>query len=299
MRKGARFTNAKFERWAAEGRGQGTYADYRPWHQVTRADPGSTGLSSVIYVPWLKRQVHLLSLKEQISFLFSRMVPNLVDLREQFPLAIDDAPHELTAYDIRHFGKNFQGTQSIAHSLGFKHPMLRAEGGVSPWTMTTDLLLTIKINGGYQLLAVNCKAEKYLKKRTKQLIQIEANYWAQRGAKLLLITPNSYDESASLNLRAYSPWGNDPKVIPDKGVIHKLLADIDGLALADAIRKLMTSLNLTCLAAQDVFWSAVWHGLIPVDLRRRVSPRTPINLLSLREFLDINPIASGRSECFL
>lgn len=294
-----RFTSAKFERWISEGRGQGIYADYKPWHQVTRSDPGSSGLSAVIYVPWLSRQVHLLSLKEQVCFLFSRMVPNIVDLREQFPLNVEDARHELGAYDPQYLGKVYKGTREIARNIGFKHPLLRAEGKTLPWVMTTDLLLTVKTIRGYRLLAINCKAEKDLQQRKKQLIQIEAQYWDQRGAKLLLITPNSYDESTALNLRAYSPWGSDPKSAPHQDGIKQLLENIDGIPLADAIRELKEYLQLPISAAQNVFWSGVWKGVIPIDLRRRVSPRTPIKLLSIEEFLSLNPIACGRSECFL
>lgn len=77
MRKGLRFTPARLEKWRDAGRGTGTGADYQPWHQVTRSDPGSRGRSHLIN--WrFGRLHHLLSDQEMVAFAFASMLPNLV-----------------------------------------------------------------------------------------------------------------------------------------------------------------------------------------------------------------------------
>jgi hypothetical protein len=141
MRKGRRFTPARLERWRRNGRGTGTGSNYIPWHQVTRDDPSSRGRSHT--VPWrFKRLHHLLSDQELIAFGFATMLPDVHDLREQFPLAHDDHQQEITAYTTAPLG-SAAGTATIANELGCKHPLVYGNGECAPWILSTDLLLTL------------------------------------------------------------------------------------------------------------------------------------------------------------
>jgi hypothetical protein len=119
MRTTKRFTPSVFDRFTRQGRGEGTYANYQAWHQVTRGDPSSRGRSHI--TNFREQQFDLLSDKEIHVFLFSSMLQNLDDIRVQFPLSLEENPHELAAYDIQHRSRH-PGTLEIAKQLNIRHP---------------------------------------------------------------------------------------------------------------------------------------------------------------------------------
>ena len=109
MRTEKRFTPTVLERFSKEGRGTGTYADYTPWHRVSRGDPSSIGRSHLIV--WRDRQRELLSDQEWSGLNFAGLVPNLVDLTEQFPLSQDSSSHELSRWHVGFETNQFPGTR--------------------------------------------------------------------------------------------------------------------------------------------------------------------------------------------
>lgn len=82
MRKGQHFTPKRLRKWIEEGRGTGSGEAYQPWHQVTRADPGSRGRSHLINSKQ-GRLHHFLSDLEFIAFSFATMLPGVVDIQER------------------------------------------------------------------------------------------------------------------------------------------------------------------------------------------------------------------------
>lgn len=299
MRTEKRFTPKVLERFLREGRGTGSYADYTPWHRVSRGDPSSKGRSHLIV--WRDRQRELLSDQEWGGLNFAGLIPNLVDLTEQFPLSQESAPHDLSRWYAGEGLKLFPGTREIAEMLGIKHPALTDGDQTHIWTSTTDLLLILRNQRErLELLAVSCKPSSVLSERAKELLLLERTYWAHRGVDWLLITPDQYEKSAALTLRRTSPWGFDNPVSereiriacqtarsmpwhPYSDVIHHLTGSLGG----------ETQRN----AAQRALWQAVWRGLLPVDLRRGWRPSQPLTLLSVEAFASLNPILARRSAC--
>lgn len=299
MRTEKRFTPKVLERFLREGRGTGSYADYTPWHRVSRGDPSSKGRSHLIV--WRNRQRELLSDQEWSGLNFAGLIPNLVDLAEQFPLNQESAPHDLSRWHVGEGLKLFPGTREIAEMLGIKHPTLTDGAETHIWTSTTDLLLILRNQRErLELLAVSCKPSSVLTERAKELLLLEKTYWAQRGVDWLLITPEQYEKSVALTLRRTSPWGFDDLASereiriacqtarsmpwhPYSDVIHHLTGSFGG----------ETQRN----AAQRALWQAVWRGLLPVDLRRGWRPSQPLTLLSVEAFASLNPILARRSAC--
>lgn len=299
MRNEKRFTPKVLERFLREGRGTGSYADYTPWHRVSRGDPSSKGRSHLIV--WRDRQRELLSDQEWGGLNFAALIPNLVDLAEQFPLNQESAPHDLSRWHVGEGLKLFPGTREIAEMLGIKHPTLTDGDETHIWTSTTDLLLIVRNQRErLELLAVSCKPSSVLTERAKELLLLEKTYWAQRGVDWLLITPEQYEKSVALTLRRTSPWGFDELASereiriacqtahsmprhPYSDVIHHLTDSFGGEAQRHA--------------AQRALWQAVWRGLLPVDLRRGWRPSQPLTLLSVEAFASLNPILARRSAC--
>ena len=297
MRTTKRFTPDLLDRYRAIGRGLGTYEHYVPWHRVSRSDPSSLGRSHLMI--WRQRQRELLSDDEWVAALFTTMANDVDDLREQFPLALTDASHELGAYDVRLAVPNLPGTIEVARNLGIRHPRVNGNGRSAPWVMTTDLLITlVDVNEGRRLLAVSCKSGRPDDRRTKELLRIERHYWTVRGVAWLMLTPDLYEESVELTLRNSMHWAlGEPVSDAAKKTATTVATEFVGLSLVSTLDCLERTLGGSgdLDLARRAFWQAVWSGELCLDLRRGWRPHLPTSFLSPAAFLSLNPIASRRS----
>ncbi|HML83428.1 MAG TPA: TnsA endonuclease N-terminal domain-containing protein [Thiomonas arsenitoxydans] len=295
MRTVKRHTPALLDRFRTDGRGIGVHGDYIPWHRVSRGDPSSHGRSHLIN--WSGRLRELLSDVEWVTLAFAIMVPEIFDLREQFPLALDDDLHELAAYDISQRYRNYPGSRDLAQSLGIRHPCVHAKGESVSWVMTTDQLLTLKHpDGRLELLAVACKTAQGLEgRRTREKLQLERAYWQARGVEWLLITPDQYDESVGLTLRREIPWALEELTSKAQRHIAATLAStLVGHSLTYVLVRIAECLGSMELA-QRAFWQAVWRAELPLELRRGWRPHLPVTLLEMDDYFRLNPIISRRS----
>lgn len=295
MRTTKRFTPDVLERFQREGRGTGIYTEYIPWHQVTRGDPASLGRSHLLN--WQGRQRELLSDGELVMTLFVTMLPGIDDLREQFPLSPTVAPHEMCDYAPNSIPQRFSGTQDIAAKLGYKHPMTTGKGKVSPWIMSTDLLVVLKrANGRKELLAVAYKtAEEIKKRRTKQLLEIEQAYWQARNVQWLLITPKQFDKRVGLTLRRVAPWAlGTPVPVNILRQVADIVSKLPERSLTLTLQHL-SSITGEMEMSQRALWQAVCFGYLPIDLSRGWRPHLPLKRQTQQDFLAQNPIAMRRS----
>lgn len=118
-------TASGIARRLAEGRGSGAGPTYKPY--FTRFDLRSTGERRETFSSKCGRSVHLLSRLEYRLFLLAQFDPAVCDIREQYPLPL-------------------QQTLPLAKRLGIRHPRYwRTDCEV---VMTTDFLLTKKSSDG-------------------------------------------------------------------------------------------------------------------------------------------------------
>lgn len=299
MRTTKRFTPDVLDRFRRQGRGLGTYSDYVPWHRVGRSDPSSLGRSHLLM--WRGRQRELLSDLELVGFCFASMsVGQTDDIREQFPLSLDPASHELSDYDARYTAGEYEGTLAIAKGLGIKHPRTHGGGRSESWVMTTDLLITLRgRNGGEPtLLAVAMKHDQDLaRKRTKELLHIEQAYWKTRGVQWLLITPNLYDQRVGIALRTTLPWGLG-QVVPSEKIsaAASMILSSTNRTYTQVLTQLVSILGGDIDLAQRALWQAIWFRLAPIDLRRGWRPHLPLQVIPRADFDEMNPILSRRSS---
>lgn len=299
MRTTKRFTPDVLDRFRRQGRGLGTYSDYVPWHRVSRGDPSSLGRSHLLM--WRGRQRELLSDLELIGFCFASMsVGQADDIREQFPLSLDQSSHELSTYDVRYAGQTCEGTLTIADKLGIKHPRTHGDGRSEAWVMTTDLLLTLHggDGGGLALLAVAMKHDQDLRrKRTKELLRIEQAYWKTRGVQWLLITPSLYDQRVGITLRTTLSWGLGQLAPSEKiSVAASTILSSPNRTYTQVLTQLVSILGGDIDLAQRALWQAIWFGLAPIDLRRGWRPHLPLQVIPREDFDEMNPILSHRSS---
>ncbi|MCC4118625.1 TnsA endonuclease N-terminal domain-containing protein [Aromatoleum toluclasticum] len=296
MRTTKRFTPTVLARFVREGRGTGIYEDYVPWHKVSRGDPASSGRSHLVV--WRQRFRELLSDGELFEQLFAIMVPDLDDCTEQFPLSLERALHPLTAYGDYLDDTHYPGTRELAVQLGIKHPSIRAKEDKVDWVPSTDFLLVIRKPGRRRsAIAVAYKPGTLegLKKRQRELLALEREYWICRNVPWLLITPSQYERCVALTLCRTAPWSLDMQIPAARRLVAAQAArKYCGYSLTFLIAQLAAEFGERELA-QRALWQAIWRGELPVDLRRGWRPHEPLKIISLEAFHALNPIISGRS----
>lgn len=135
-------------------RGEGEGANYKPWIKIR--DFGSQGTASNVIDYKHGRTMQLLSQGEVYYYYLLRWRDDVVDIREQYPLDLND-------------------TVEIANKLEIMHPHDENT------RMTTDLLVT-KTDGSYEAYSIKTNKEELVNNpRTAEKIYIEKLYWKSRG----------------------------------------------------------------------------------------------------------------------
>jgi hypothetical protein len=164
-RQGQEWTQAKFERYRKEGRGEGSGKDYKPWHRVREVP--SKGRSSRPPGWKTNREHHLLSDNETRLFYLFEWSDAVKDIREQYPLLDLDL------------------AMSIADDMGIKYPIQND----TPWILTTDFMLTVNQNGKSVQIARTVKETKDLEKQSvAEKFELERRYYIAKGIDWGIVT---------------------------------------------------------------------------------------------------------------
>lgn len=281
------------KRFRREERGIGTQDDYTAWYRVRRQDPSSIGRSHLPIHG--DRQLDVLSDLQLAGYYCATQFRDLVDIREHFPLSLDDGPHELCAYDVTHPWRSMHGTLTLAKALHRKHPHVKDDRGSEPKPLVTSLLLTLGARvSSKRLLAVSLQS-RFTGRATPSL-QLQSCYWAERDVPWLLITRDQFDPSFTCTLQRVAAWGLGEPVGADAlAVVGPLVRRHPDWSLTRTLLTLCGLLDCDLPTAQRAFWQAVWHGDPPLDLRRGWRPHLPLSLLTPAEWLELNPLLCGRS----
>lgn len=295
------FSSEIVEKWNKEGiRGVGEFGGYEPWHKISRSDPSSRGRSHLTYCPKTNRMRHQLSDGEQTVLSFCLMVPNVIDIREQFKLDRYEHICELSNYNIKNNFFIDKGTVEIANDLKIKHPIVNGKSGSKKWVMTSDFVLTIQTTQTLEILAISykCQAE-LIKKRVREKLSIEKKYWELEKADWLLITEYQYSKLVGETTRRVLPWVMHPEQVSDetKQKCALLKNDIEGKTYQQAIFTISKELSISVDDSTIVFWQTVWSGLLYLDLKILKFPTETIKFLSENDFWSQNPLVARRSAC--
>ena len=297
MRTTKRFTPTLLRRFEKLGRGTGIHCDYIPWHRVGRGDPASIGRSHLRMLR--NRQIELLSDGELGTLFWISMLPDVIDIREQYPLSLLPAPHELSPYCLVPHAP-YPGTLAIASKFGIRHPRTNGDGTSDSWRMSTDFLLTLRHSGQPpSLLAISCKQSSELQtKRVVNRLRLERAYWLARDVEWLLITENECDSSALNTLARTVGWALETSVHNTAiWIAVGMLREMPNCSETTFIKRLGVCLGDEEMAKRTL-WQGVWRGIIPLDLRRGWRPHQPLRLLSMEGFLALNPVAMRRSAWY-
>ncbi|MBL4900998.1 MAG: heteromeric transposase endonuclease subunit TnsA [Colwellia sp.] len=173
-------SEAKNQKWIKDGRGSGTGRDYLPW--LTVRDLASKGRSHRIFGHKTQRTHHLLSDLELATFFILEWNKETSDIREQFPLRIED-------------------TLALANEAGIKHPAVQGIDQV----MSTDFLVDTN-DLARPKFAVQAKfAETLQDPRTVEKLELERRYWKSKSIPWLVITEQEIPRVVFENIRWLYP----------------------------------------------------------------------------------------------
>ena len=202
-------------------RGQGTGKDYEPFIKVHEIS--SSGESVRIRSASVGRVHHLLSGIELLAFLVFDQFEQTIDIREQYPLPIND-------------------TLDICSRLGIRHPQTHGSLNV----VSTDLLVDLSPK---EQLAVAVKPSKELSKpRVLEKLQIEKTYWEARGVDWKIFTEREISDGMRENLLWIQPYLN-----PDM-TAYQQLGDSDVQDLLHRLKRYpRTKITKLCAKLDDQY----------------------------------------------
>jgi len=185
MARNSDWTEAKFKRYLAEGRGQGRKEQYRPWLMVS--DIPSRGRSTRIFSHKANRIVHLLTDTQLRYFYLLEWSEAVIDINEQYPCL-----HIETIQD--------QLDENLVKRLSDK------QTGISHVMLTTFLVTAINDQGmEYQFARTLKDAAELEKKATIERLELQRLYWKSRNVDFGIVTSNEIPVQRSKNIEWVMP----------------------------------------------------------------------------------------------
>lgn len=249
-------SQATFNKFMEEGRGQGRGAKYKPW--ITIHDFPSQGRSHRA-MGWKARRVqHFLSDHEMRYLYLLDWSDSVIDVREQFPLI---------EYDI---------TQEIAKDMGVKHPTDAASG--FPYVLTTDFLISIYSDGKPIEIARTVKPAKELENtRVIEKFEIERRYWIAKGVDWGIVTEHEIPRILAANINvihsAYKLEATPEMDIPNLLSLAKSLKDrlrTSNGSISGITTKLDVEMNLSGGTSLSVFKHLVARKEVLLDMSKKL-----------------------------
>jgi hypothetical protein len=275
LAKNRRPTIADQVRWIEKGDGQGEGEKYRPWLKVR--DVPSEGESREVQGLITGRVQHFFSRLEYFVFVLEERRENVVDIREQYALL------------------PLEETITIAGELGIRYPII--PGTKTPAVMTTDLVLSVKINNEIKFQAISVKPSSKIiesngnkddPKITRRLhkLVIEKTYWAKRGINYKLLTEKNTPIMEAANVARFRKSllnTNSEKVVDDLLSFKHFFNQIwtEYIPLNNLLHEISEKMKLSEREAFDSFAIAAWLSVINIDLNKPIRHNAPLALKTI------------------
>ena len=264
----------KYERFLKEGRGKGEGKDYNPWLHMQ--DFPSQGRVSRYPGPgWKTNRIHqLFSDNEKRSIILFGWSDIVIDIREQFPLL------------------EYEETIKIAEKAGIEHPRDNKSG--FPWVLTTDFLLTVKLDNKPVLLARTFKeAHELDNSRIDELFEIEKRYWRVRGVNWGIITekqiPRTFVDNIEWLDSAYHAMFDDlssQDVYEISETLKHYLLETKDCQIKQICKRLDIDIKLKQGTSLTLLRRLIAHKQITVDMIEPLSGSSSVNVIKSVKFLE-------------
>jgi hypothetical protein len=201
------------------------------------------------------RTHHLLSKLERQWFYILEWSPIVADIREQFPLELEE-------------------TQNIATSLKIRHP--RRPKDEADMVMTTDFLVT-NLDGSSWALSVKPSAE-LSRSRTAEKLEIERLYWSQRNIKYQIGSERELPAALIRNIEWVHPYlqiEDSPPVV--RAVAHEInQRSFQGVPLREACLNTDHLLGLPLGTSLKITKHLIATKVLPVEMNQILDPSNPL-----------------------
>ncbi len=268
MAKRKRMTDASTaDRRRKEGRGCGTGSLYLPYIYIH--DVASIGLASRV-LGWKTARIHhLLSRLELQYFHTLEWSERVLDIREQFPLDLDE-------------------TLAIAAQLGVKHPTHPKTR--CPIVMTSDFVVTVREPFNARDRVRTTKYAKDLRRpRVLEKLEIERVYWQDvRGIDWKIITERNIDPVLARNVewvhrhrdaRQLAPLTTTDIARVEESLTMQVVRG--GVPLAKLTKSCDALLGLSPGSSLSVVRHLIANRRWQTDMRAPISPLAPLNLTAV------------------
>lgn len=173
-------TQKQIDKRLKEGRGQGLGASYKPF--IYTYEVSSLGRSHRLFGKTSQRMHHLLSDLELAVFLTLDWLPQVTDIREQFPLRPLD-------------------TVELALDAGISHAKFKGVNQVLSSDFVVDTL-----DPNFSQFAIQAKYTEHLKlPQTIERLELERRYWASKKIPWYLITEKQISKIVFNNIQWLYP----------------------------------------------------------------------------------------------
>lgn len=160
-----------------EGYGTGHGADYKPYIRIAEFNSSGTCANPVDWKTG--RTVQLLSQGEKYFWYLMRWNDHVVDIREQFPLPVEE-------------------TMKIAEMYGIQHPRKGSQSVI----MTSDFLIDFDNNTQGVFSIKTSKDEIEKSERMTEKLFIEKKYWESKEIPFHLVYKEDLNITYAENIRA-------------------------------------------------------------------------------------------------
>ncbi len=240
----------------AKGRGKGEREKYIPF--LKTRDFSSIGRAHRPKGMLINRTYELFSDIEYHFFLLLDFATNIHDIREQFPLDLEE-------------------TMEIAESHNIVHSPLDSE---EKFVMTTDFLLTMK-DGSSIALSIKPSSE-LIKKRVLEKLHVEYSYWKRKSVTWILLTEKEIDLIILKNIKNFQEKYFHEFENVDEFIYQLETHDWDSnTSIQEILRDVSKKCKIPFGKGREIFTYLLAHKKIVFDYTKHFSIDNPIHQFKL------------------
>ena len=241
------------------GLGLGEKLEYKAWLKIREV--GSKGFCGAVRGILIERPYELFSNGETIFFYLTERRPNVIDIRENWPIL------------------DLARTVEICSQLGVRH----VHKGLYPWPFTIDALITEQTANGIQYVAASIKtAEDARDPDVRKRLTVEYLWCKENGIDWILIDTSGFTDSLHSTLRFMRRWYQN-RYEPAEPKIAAFLAQFGhvyqrNVLLKELLETLSAHTKGDPCEVENLFTYCAWKGLVPISLKHPLRLDRPVVL---------------------